>query len=130
LAKQFTFPKSAKLKSTVHISWLLQNGEAFFIHPFRVVYQAKPLPNAGVIVAITVPKKKHKLAVSRNRVKRLCREAWRHYLPELNSIAKAHNLNVCVILQYTTPQILLYTEVNAAIALVSQQLAKRLNTNA
>lgn len=74
----FKFPKKERLCSEIQISDLFQNGESFMSYPVRVVMQVfKPVENPGIQVVISVPKKKLKHAVDRNRVKRLLRETYR-----------------------------------------------------
>lgn len=73
-----TFQKEERLKSSKAIDELYFKGSSFFLHPFKVIYQfhsiEKPFPAQ---LAISVPKKKFKMAHDRNRVKRLFREAYR-----------------------------------------------------
>jgi len=57
---------------------LFKEGGAFISYPLRIVYlDRKPSSGATVSVLISVPKKKIKHAVERNRMKRLIREAYR-----------------------------------------------------
>jgi len=73
--KKQTFPKTEKLCSQIAISNTFKKGEKYFKYPFRMYV----LPNHSDInkVLISVPKKMQKLAVSRNHLKRLTREAYR-----------------------------------------------------
>lgn len=61
------------------IEGLFRGGSSFFIYPYRVVYllvdKSDSLHPAEVLVS--VPKKKFRSAVARNRIKRKVKEAYR-----------------------------------------------------
>ncbi|GEQ84898.1 ribonuclease P protein component [Patiriisocius marinistellae] len=72
----FKFPKQEKLKSRKVISQLFAEGKSYSKFPIKVLYL--PADEADVTkVTFAVPKKNFKKAVSRNRIKRLLREAYR-----------------------------------------------------
>lgn len=82
-----TLPKQERLASRSCIEDLFSNGESFSIYPFRILYCFSPGESPGVRILFSVPKKKFKKAVERNRIKRLCRESYRiqkHELLERN----------------------------------------------
>jgi len=57
---------------------LFEKGTSFIVFPLRIIYVEKqPVSGAEAVVLISVPKKRFKQAVKRNRVKRLIREAYR-----------------------------------------------------
>ena len=73
-----TFPKKEKLCGEIRIGKLFAEGEAFIAYPLRVVYKFSVEPqDSGVKILISVPKKKIRKAVHRNRIKRQIREAYR-----------------------------------------------------
>jgi len=75
---QFTFKKAERISSQREIDCLFNQGDSFISYPLRVIYmKQKPFSGAAVSVLISVPKKKFKQAVKRNRMKRLIREAYR-----------------------------------------------------
>ena len=75
---QFDFKKAERISLHREIGRLFEQGKVFISHPLRVVYlEQKPFSGATVSILISVPKKKIKLAVERNRMKRLIREAYR-----------------------------------------------------
>jgi ribonuclease P protein component len=76
-----TFPKREHIVSTKLIEMLFGSGsKSMAAFPLRVVYHKIPrgLTDVPVQVLISVPKKRFKHAVDRNRVKRQVREAYRH----------------------------------------------------
>lgn len=79
--KKYTLSKNERLNSKKLIERLFAGGnKSFPAFPLRVVYM--PLtPEENVTdtsILISVPKKRFKHAVKRNRVKRQVREAYRH----------------------------------------------------
>ncbi len=69
-----------RLKLRKKIETLFQTGEAFSAFPLRVIYRftGRETPGAAPVqVGFSVPKKKMRKAVHRNRIKRLLRESWR-----------------------------------------------------
>lgn len=80
-----TLRKEERLRSKILIERLFQGGsKSFSIFPLRVVYlpvEKDRIPSAAVL--ISVPKKRFKRAVHRNRIKRLIRECYRTHKQEL-----------------------------------------------
>lgn len=76
---RFTFNKEERISGKIRINHLFTSGEAFLVYPFRVVYMKKTGSDTDrtTSVLISVPKKRLKRAVDRNRIKRLAREAYR-----------------------------------------------------
>jgi len=69
------FPKEEKLTSVIRIQEIFDKGTVLFIHPLKIYYLPNDCPYNRVL--ITVPKRLHKKAVSRNLLKRRIREAYR-----------------------------------------------------
>lgn len=79
--KKYTLNKSERLDSKKLIERLFAGeNKSFPAFPLRVVYMPlTPEENvADASILISVPKKRFKHAVKRNRVKRQVREAYRH----------------------------------------------------
>jgi len=78
LDNKCTFKKSERISLQREINDLFNQGDSFISYPLRVIY-VKQMPDSGATssVLISVPKKKFKSAVKRNRMKRLIREAYR-----------------------------------------------------
>ncbi|HIP26462.1 MAG TPA: ribonuclease P protein component [Flavobacteriaceae bacterium] len=75
---QFGYNKYEKLKSRKLIKQLFEDGKAISVFPLRLVYlktnhDGKYLLQTGV----SVSKRNFKLAVDRNRIKRMMREVYR-----------------------------------------------------
>ena len=75
---RFTFTKEERLKSKKLIQQLFEHGSSISNFPLRMVYLKIDHGTSYPIQAtFSVPKKKMKRAVDRNRIKRLMREAYR-----------------------------------------------------
>lgn len=71
---RYTYNKNEKLKSQKAIEQLFAEGKSVSAYPLRMVY----LDNQSQLkVGVSVSKRNFKLAVHRNRVKRLLREGYR-----------------------------------------------------
>ncbi len=73
-----TFSRDERLRSVKVIETLFEEGEIFYSPLFKVVWQrsAEALPFPARI-AFSVPKKRFRLAVVRNLIRRRMREAYR-----------------------------------------------------
>jgi len=73
-----TFPKQERLSGLDEIDRLFKTGDSVSIPPLKVLYayptDLVPVP---VRVLITVPSRKFRRAVDRNRIRRKIREAYR-----------------------------------------------------
>jgi ribonuclease P protein component len=89
---KFSFPKDERLKSKKTLARLFKEGRSFSAYPIRVVWilqdEVKPAP---VQFTVSVPKKKFKDAVDRNRIKRQIKEAYRlHKFALLDKLQHQH----------------------------------------
>jgi len=101
--KRYTFKKEERLCSKRLIDDLFHNGSSFVVYPFRVVYLDSPAIsglNFPAKVITSVPKKRFKKAVDRNRLKRQIRESYRMEKDKLYSYLQDHSLNLLLAIQY------------------------------
>lgn len=72
------YGKKDKLKSKKTIERLFNEGRSITVYPLRLVYLETEFNDSSILkTGVSVSKKHHKTAVSRNRIKRLLREAYR-----------------------------------------------------
>ena len=115
------FSKKEKLKSKKQIELLFQEGQSVKGFPLRLLYLESPLPYQEIMVqvGVSVPKRLHKLAVTRNRIKRLMREAYR-----LNkNLVDTKGTTFAVLILYTHREIPSYEDMDKAMV----KLLKRFN---
>lgn len=74
---RFTFGKEEKLKSRKQIERLFAEGNMVKEFPILMKFLKTDVNDFPIKVAFSVPKRNFKLAVHRNRIKRLLREAYR-----------------------------------------------------
>ncbi len=74
--KRYTLPKRERLKSAQEIKELFSKGSSFFLYPYKVKVVGSVEPTLPQIL-ISVPKRVFKKAVTRNRIRRQIREAYR-----------------------------------------------------
>ncbi|MCL2597967.1 MAG: ribonuclease P protein component [Paludibacter sp.] len=124
--KIFSFPKKEHLCGDKNIELLLKQGYAFIIYPFRVIYlfekQENTINEVQVKVLISVAKKKHRRANSRNRLKRLMRESYRLNKINLLNFAKENALNISIAFQYISDEILKYNFIESKMREISIKL--------
>jgi ribonuclease P protein component len=76
--RRFTLKKEERVRGVKQIEHLFTHGQSFVAYPLRVVFvEQTGITPSQVSIFVSVPKKKLKSAVDRNRIKRLIREAYR-----------------------------------------------------
>ncbi|MCT4629782.1 ribonuclease P protein component [Winogradskyella sp.] len=74
----FNYSKKDKLKSKKVIEQLFSEGKAITAYPLRLIYLNTEHEDGSILkTGVSVSKRLHKTAVSRNKIKRLLREAYR-----------------------------------------------------
>jgi ribonuclease P protein component len=123
--QRYTLQAAERLQLRKQIETLFQNGEAFSFYPVRVLYRKVPRPEketAPVRVAFSIPKKRVRKAVIRNRYRRLLREAWRLEKFSLYShIPETEQLHCFLI--FTGQEKLTFDLARAAISRIMQKLS-------
>ena len=97
-----TFKKLERLVSRKVIEQLMAEGKNLHMSPFRLVWLPKKLLSPYPLqVAFSVPKRNFRMAVQRNRIKRLMREVYRKNKSTLYALLKARNEQYAMLLVYT-----------------------------
>ncbi len=96
---KFTFNKKDKLKSKKHIDALFAQGKSVSAFPLRLVYLSTTFDDDVLFkTGVSVSKKHFKLAIDRNRIKRLMREAFRlHKAEYFHNISTPHAFMILYI---------------------------------
>ena len=100
-----SFSKSEHLCGEKRINSLFTQGDAFIAYPLRVVYliESKSDSEAASIL-VSVPKKRFKRAVKRNRLKRLMREAYRLNKQDLTEKLNEKELQIHIAFNYVSDE--------------------------
>ncbi|MFZ4105158.1 ribonuclease P protein component [Flavobacterium sp.] len=107
--KDFTYPKTEKLKSRKIIDLLFSEGKSISKFPLRLVYAPTEEVEEKLLFGVSVSKKNFKNAVDRNYFKRVLRECYR-----LNKHLLYDNLDkpYAMMFFYQTKERLSYQEIN------------------
>jgi ribonuclease P protein component len=81
-----TYPKNEKLKSRKQIQALFAGGKHVKTEKLRLIFFPLQIEDAPLKIGVSVSKKHFKLAVDRNRIKRLMREAYRLNQHDLKAV--------------------------------------------
>ena len=125
-----TFKKEERLKSRKVINRLFREGQSFSQYPLRLVWlkMEPPLSDAPVQFTVSVPKKRFRKAVARNRIKRQVREAYRlnkHKLYYLVNRYAEEREQVAFMVIYVGKEALPYQVIEKAIRQMIRRLSKK-----
>lgn len=121
MIQEHTFPTKEKLKSKKLIDALFIEGNSVKAFPLRMVFieTALPYPEISVQAGVSVSKRNHKLAVTRNRIKRLMREAYRTHKHMIDT----KGTTFAILIIYTGRGVITYQEMERTMV----KLLKRFN---
>ena len=118
-----SFKKEERLHSRKIIDLLFEKGDSFVIDPIRTIWLDSELKHGSTVqVLIAVPKKKIAKAVSRNKLKRRMREAYRKHKALLYEQVKSAGKTMVVALVYTGRDVIAYSDIEEKIILSLQRL--------
>lgn len=128
--KDFSFKKAERLKSRKIIDQLFnKKGKSFAIYPLRIIWMPTSLPSTATVqFTSSVSKRNFKKAVSRNRIKRQIREAYRlhkYLIPEALA-EKQSEQKYAIMILYTSKEEISSAELHEKMATLITKLLKRL----
>lgn len=128
IAEKKRFLKRERLTLQNDIEQLFEKGQAFMAYPLRVVYvsgaaQNKVVPGLSVLVG--APKKRIRQAASRNRVKRLIREAYRLNKGALFEACRQSGKYIHIAFMYVSNDICTYTDMEKAVRKALDMIRKK-----
>jgi ribonuclease P protein component len=129
MTHQNSFSKPEHLCGEKRITRLFTQGEAFIAYPLRVVFVIEPIRDSvPSSVLVSVPKKRFKRAVKRNRLKRLMREAYRLNKTSLIEKLEEKQLQVHIAFNYVSDDELDFATVEKKMKLSLQKLVDRIES--
>ncbi len=118
----YKFPKSSRLSSITSVNECFENGKIIRDKSIKGFFIRNAAGSCKVM--ITVPKRLHRKAVTRNLLKRRMREAYRLNAGILKGKASAN-----IVLIYSSEEILPYIEIKKNIANVLGKIGKLLEAD-
>lgn len=114
--KKYTFRKEERISAQKEIDLLFNEGRSLISYPLRIVYvEKKPFSGSDVAVLISVPKRKFKRAVKRNRLKRLIRESFRLNKNPLQELIKNKDSGLLIGFIFIGNEMSKYKEIESAM---------------
>ncbi len=103
---KYRFRKWERISKRKTVNKLFEGGaKSFSIYPIRMVYTEIDENVSPVSVLITVPKRKIKRAVDRNRIKRQIREAYRIQKNNLVEVVTEKNKRLIIGFIYVSSEL-------------------------
>ncbi len=122
---RLTLKKQERLKSKKLLTQLFEGGNSLTQFPLRLIYlKVEHASNYPVQVAFSVPKRKFKRAVDRNRIKRLMRESYRQHKHILYHNLEDKYILMCIYIDEKEHK---YVDIKEKMILLLKKFVKKIN---
>lgn len=102
-----------------------REGQSFGMYPLRIIWLETTLNTSfPAQFALSVPKKKFKKAVVRNRIRRQVREAYRLHKHQLYEFLEQKDMQCAIMVLYTGKEMATYWEIEKKIKLMIRRFIK------
>jgi ribonuclease P protein component len=123
-----TFRKEERISNQKEIDRLFAQGSSFLTYPLRVVYvKKKPFSGADVSILVSIPKKRFKQAVKRNRLKRLVRESYRLHKQPLIQFLQEKEAGLLIAFLFIGKDLCEYKTIETAVVQALDKLKGKCN---
>ena len=124
---KYTLGKEERLKSKKLIEKLYKDGKSVKSFPLRLVYvQTDHTSSFPAQMGVSVAKRNFKLAVKRNRIKRLMRECYRL---QKNIVYNQLDMPYVFMISYIGKEEITYDELFGKMTLLLKKFISEINTN-
>ncbi len=123
-----TLCKAERLYSKIIIEKMFAGGtsRSFSVFPLRAVYMSVDRQEVPASILISVPKKRFKRAVKRNRVKRQIREAYRKNKDGLWQALEEKEQGMAVAFIYLSNELFSSAEIENKVKILLARIAEKL----
>jgi ribonuclease P protein component len=116
--------KGERLKSASLIELLFKKGKVIKYPGIRAVYLSVDQFDSYIQIGVAVSKKSFPLAVTRNKIKRRIREAYRKNKENLTKVLTGQNARIALMLVYTSREEMSYSSIEEKIILTLLRLQR------
>ena len=110
------FPKNQRLCNNTDIDILFDEGTSISLNSFRIVWSYNEKKDDVLMKSIIiVPKKRIKLAVQRNTIKRYIRQSYRTRKVKLEEHLKNQAIQINLAIIYNSHKVLCFKEIDVKI---------------
>ena len=125
--ERFRFTKKERVSGERRIETLFTGGHSFMAYPFRVIFlETGDTLTEPLSVLISIPKKRVRAAVGRNRMKRLFREAYRLNKHLLNDALHTFSVHLEVAFIYVKDEPSDYVTIEKGVLKAMRELNQRI----
>lgn len=124
--KDYTLPKSERLKSLTAVRRLFKDGASGFVYPFRYMTITEDSTMPSIEALFSVPKRYHKRANKRNTLRRRTKEAYRLNKETLHEAASSSGKSLDIAFVYSTKDILPYKTIEHAVRRILAEVVGRM----
>ena len=121
--KPFRYAKAERLNSKKEMSELFQDGHFLYSDAFKLIFLTNT-SNSIFSLGVSVPKKRIKTAVARNKIKRRTRECVRQKNSLIKQICANKESGISAMLIYRLSEIENYANIEASIEKLFAKLEK------
>jgi ribonuclease P protein component len=127
-SERMFFHKSERLYLKKDIDKLFADGQSFVSYPLRITCLSDTRdasPVSDISIFISVPKKRIRHAVHRNRMKRLIREAFRLNKKESSDLCKQKGTQLHIAFIYICNEIKTYADIEKSMLKALKIICKK-----
>ena len=123
----FKFPKKQRISNETAIKKIFSEGNSISVESILVIWKESfDIHTPSIKALIVVPKKKVKLAVHRNSIKRKIKEAYRLNKSEIENVLKAKEIKLHVAIIYQNENDLSFNKMEEKIKLILNRLLQKI----